>query len=184
MLSDNQPLFESAPGAEIQAAGDQQSPEAGGPNNDQFIRAWDSLSPSSIFFHQAQASEQAAQSVGSFIRRPMDLPPPTQVGTGVHTAGISRASEALSSVLDQFDQEPTQVQPVRASSIMGGSGVLPLSSCSWRCYRCIWDRPRHAGPTGPEGSAGQLYSGGTSSGTQLRYFSSSEWAAAPGNGTG
>ena len=119
MLSDDQPLFESAPGAEIQAAGDQQSPEAGGHNNDQFIRGWDSLSPSSIFFHQAQASEQAAQSVGSFIQRLMDLPPPTQVGTA-----ISRASEALSSVMDQFDQYPIQVQPVRASGIMGGSGDL------------------------------------------------------------
>ena len=71
-----------------------------------------------------QASEQAAQSVGSFIRRPMDLPPPTQVRTGVHTPGISRASEALSSVLDQFDREPVPVQPVRASGIMGGSGDL------------------------------------------------------------
>ena len=49
----------------------------------------------------------------------MDLPPPTQVGTA-----ISRASEALSSVMDQFDQYPIQVQPVRASGIMGGSGDL------------------------------------------------------------
>ena len=122
MLSDNQPLFESAPGAEIQAAGDQQSPEAGGPNNDQFIRAWDSLSPSSICFHQAQASEQAAQSVGSFIRRPMHLPPP--VGHRMQTPGVSRASEALSSVLSQIDQEPVPVQPLRSSGIIVGSGDL------------------------------------------------------------
>ena len=77
------------------------------------------------FFHQA--SEQAAQSVGSFIRRPMQLPPPTQVGHGVQTPGISRASAALSAVLSQFDQEPAPVQPQRASVIMGGSDDLSHS---------------------------------------------------------
>ena len=77
MFSGDHPLFESATGAENQAAGVEQTPEAQGQHNDQFIRGWDSLSPSSVFFQQA--SEQAAQSVGSFIRRPMQLPPPTQV---------------------------------------------------------------------------------------------------------
>ena len=124
MLSDDQPLFGSAPGAENQAAGDQQSPEAAGSNNDQFIRGWDPLSPSSIFFHQAYASEQAAQSVGSFIRRPMDLPPPTQAGQGVRAPVFPRASEALSSVLEQFDQEPAPGQSLWASGIMGASGDL------------------------------------------------------------
>ena len=122
MFSDDQPLFESAQGAENQVAGDEQTPAAQGPNNDQFIQGWDSLSPSSVCFHQA--SEQAAQSVGSFIRRPMDLPPPTQVGQGVHTPGISRASPALSSVLDEFVREPIPVQPVQSSDIIGGVGDL------------------------------------------------------------
>ena len=121
MYSDEQPLFESAPGAKNQAAGDQQTPEATGSNNEQFIQGWDYLSPSSMFFQQA--SEQAAQSVGSFIRRPMDLPP-QQVGQGVHTPVISRASGVISSVLARFDQEPIPVQPLRTSGIMVGSGDL------------------------------------------------------------
>ena len=120
MHSDEQPLFESASGAENQAAGIEQTPEATGSYNDQFIRGWDALSPSSVFFQQV--SGQAAQSAGSFIRRPMDLPPP--VGHRMQTPGVSRASEALSSVLSQIDQEPVPVQPLRASGIMGGSGDL------------------------------------------------------------
>ena len=122
MFSGDHPLFESATGAENQAAGVEQTPEAQGQHNDQFIRGWDSLSPSSVFFQQA--SEQAAQSVGSFIRRPMQLPPPTQVGHGVQTPGISRASAALSSVLSQFDQEPAPGQPLQSSGIIGGSENL------------------------------------------------------------
>ena len=42
----------------------------------------------------------------------------------VHTPVISRASEALSSVLAQFDREPIPVQPLRTSGIIGGSGDL------------------------------------------------------------
>ena len=80
------------------------------------------MSPSFNMFQQASA--QAAQSVGSFIRRPMGLPP-QQVGQGVHTPVILRASEALSSVLAQFDREqPIPVQPLQTSGIMGGSGDL------------------------------------------------------------
>ena len=78
------------------------------------------MSPSSVLFQQV--SGQAAQSAGSFIRRPMDLPPP--VGHRMQTPGISRASEALSSVLSQFDQEPVPVQPLRSSGIMVGSDDL------------------------------------------------------------